>query len=707
MIRQFTINYYYINIPHIIALSKSFNTNREDKDIINKFYNFIFNLKTINKNISKYLNNADILDEYIFGIYANLWIFCDILDYNSISVPSTPTDKPRSYKDQTLDMLSSINPERTTSKKPETIRIKSERRTSKKPETRRTKSERTISMKPQNNKINILNSNENFEYIKQMLSQLYRYKYPQITTFTDLKTLWTFYIREIIIRSFNKLIFTNDTTNNIIIENYHYNKELHDNFLRINTDRRTDIYQSPFENFDKSITYDNIFNFYQTCYNNFYYNNDEFIINALSNKIIQYIKSLIVYSISRDDANIDEYKQRFITIPQYHKICWFISTMTGICYSNLHKRILLKKTRPDNNYSNFIYKIIDTISSCKLTHKQLLEDCDNKEVYELLHSFKNEPLEIIKSSFFEYIKTEKNRNINELANKVLKYLNNDDNSFNFDYNFELLVDILKNYGKITNTTEQSKIKLIIGSLDITDFDNEYGFAGNFNDYRLGISPYHYYSIFKHIYFQINLTITYLKIKKDENNEISTIYTIPDDLYYDKETKTEQPEIPEANDILILTEYFYDTEQEYMNKYTTNTNKILSYNNEKSVKYNGEIYVLDYILLHSDYTINSAITGHVISGVEINNEKYIYDSSFNITRYNNNEDIDVNCSFSKNNWNSNIFKNNKSTCIYYNYLCNYLEDKNNDLNVLRHLPYNDRMCYDNDKTHYIYVKQSLI
>ena len=189
MIRQFTINYYYINIPHIIALSKSFNTNREDKDIINKFYNFIFNLKTINKNISKYLNNADILDEYIFGIYANLWIFCDILDYNSISVPSTPTDKPRSYKDQTLDMLSSINPERTISMKPET---------------RRTKSERTISMKPQNNKINILNSNENFEYIKQMLSQLYRYKYPQITTFTDLKTLWTFYIREIIIRSFNK-----------------------------------------------------------------------------------------------------------------------------------------------------------------------------------------------------------------------------------------------------------------------------------------------------------------------------------------------------------------------------------------------------------------------------------------------------------------------------------------------------------------------
>jgi hypothetical protein len=69
----------------------------------------------------------------------------------------------------------------------------------------------------------------------------------------------------------------------------------------------------------------------------------------------------------------------------------------------------------------------------------------------------------------------------------------------------------------------------------------------------------------------------------------------------------------------------------MNKYTTNTNKILSYNNEKSVKYNGEIYVLDYILLHSDHTINSAITGHVISGVEINNEKYIYDSSFNITR----------------------------------------------------------------------------
>jgi hypothetical protein len=102
----------------------------------------------------------------------------------------------------------------------------------------------------------------------------------------------------------------------------------------------------------------------------------------------------------------------------------------------------------------------------------LLEDCDNKEVYELLHSFKNEPLEIIKSSFFEYIKTEKNRNINELANKVLKYLNNDDNSFNFDYNFELLVDILKNYGKITNTTEQSKIKLIIGSLDITDFDGD-------------------------------------------------------------------------------------------------------------------------------------------------------------------------------------------------------------------------------------------
>jgi hypothetical protein len=37
------------------------------------------------------------------------------------------------------------------------------------------------------------------------------------------------------------------------------------------------------------------------------------------------------------------YKDDYITIPQYEGICWFISFLTGICYSDKNKQLLLKK----------------------------------------------------------------------------------------------------------------------------------------------------------------------------------------------------------------------------------------------------------------------------------------------------------------------------------------------------------------------------
>lgn len=62
---------------------------------------------------------------------------------------------------------------------------------------------------------------------------------------------------------------------------------------------------------------------------------DDYII---LNKYINYIKKIIDMN-NRSTNYIDNY----ITIPQYEGICWFTSFLTGICYSDKNKQLLLKK----------------------------------------------------------------------------------------------------------------------------------------------------------------------------------------------------------------------------------------------------------------------------------------------------------------------------------------------------------------------------
>ena len=656
-------NYYHINIPYIFDNIKNFPRDNKEKQkeyIHNLIYNFICNLKKLNDEIAK-TKKIYYIDEYIFGIYSNLWILCDIIRYLKLEIPSS------------VDIIPS------ECDKP------------------------IYSLVIKYYKNDILTLSSYFKYIQKMLLELYPSdKINSLFRLSPyLQLLWKNYILNIISKTFNQIIF-NHLTNGINIELVHNYYTNYKDEIEYNIDVTSDTYKIPFDFFDEFINFESVFDFY----NKDYYNLDDISIEKFKdNKIIQYIRYLIIYSYNLNKEKIEKRRlksKKYITITQYQGICWFIAILTGITYSKLHKKFLLDKTeRPENDYSKFIYKIIDKLSSCKLTEKELsTSDCKNDDVYKLLHSFKNTPIDLITASLFEYIENNK-----EVSKNVLKNIKNNEEFINYNYFLSLLVDILKNYANITTCHNIQTIKSIIDCIPSDYYDYKEIII---SDYKTGIFNSEYYSVFKEIYSKLNLTVTYLKIKINEDKTVKNIYTIPEELYFDSTiTKTEMPSLPDANDILVLS-YHIDEYYDKLIKFDEIvSNEILIRKTTNSVIYKGEEYILDYILCHSKSEINLANDGHVISGIEIDDQKYVYDSGYNITRYNIDKEFDVNCSFLKYNWNSDIFDNNYTSGICFNYLCKYYENQNNDLNVLRNLPYIDRMCFDNSKNHYIYIKKSII
>ena len=87
----------------------------------------------------------------------------------------------------------------------------------------------------------------------------------------------------------------------------------------------------------------------------------------------------------------------YITLPQYEGICWFISMLCGITYSDMSKNLLIKK-RPrrisasSNTFKKFAYDIIDNITRDfkKYNISSIDSDC------ELLIALKFTPLNVFR-----------------------------------------------------------------------------------------------------------------------------------------------------------------------------------------------------------------------------------------------------------------------------------------------------------------------
>lgn len=663
-------NYYYINIEYVINILNEIIKSKEIYDYNILIKNCVCNLKDINDKIDR--NNIYLVDEYIFGIFANIYITNDIIRfYNKLSL-----DK-KIKKDKSINCTGN-------------------------------KYDLTID----NNKIAKLlyNNFDSYNVFNIFLKTLYDTTYKEDGNFMII--LLEKYIRNIIIPEFNKAIYKDKSDNILYIESLHFSKK--ENIFQYIDFTHTydeDIIKSPFDHFNKFINYKNVLNnksktksktksksilrCLRTLSDDSSSSDSDFIIKdcndfILNKDIINFIKYLILFSISTN-TNIDKLDNKYISINQYGPICWFICILTSICFSDLHKKIISSQELPDNNYSNYIKEIVNNISKCGIKHNDI-KKCSNN-IYKLLYSFQNKPTELLELSIIDYIDKYK-ENIDTYISST--------SIVDFDY-YAMLV--ANSFGYINENYFNNEFKtineLILNKEAYEQFNNylkENTFLSN-----IGIYDTQYNSVFKYIYNKLGFNITYLEIKKDYNNNIKYIYKINT---IDDEDKTT---LPNPEDILILKNYNSNKlpkeSKDKIIEFPANDHIISAENN--NIKYKGIEYKLDYILLQNNTTFNYSDVGHLLSAIKIDNEKYIYDGSINIYKYRENyKTLPLTCSFMKYDWNENIF-NNSSSCIIHNYLCDIILSQNNNINRLRHLPHSIRDCFDNSKNIYVYIKTSLL
>lgn len=393
--------------------------------------------------------------------------------------------------------------------------------------------------------------------------------------------------------------------------------------------------------------------------NRIIYKNFSSFVNY-SQEIINYIENIMkktMYNIIYIYEYINYKNPKYISIPQYKNNCWFIATITGICYSDLNKKLLLSKDNDNSNkFKNMIYYIINNITKNfrKYNDNDIENDC------ELFMYLKNEPSNVlaylIKQKYSQFI--DEYKKLFKSKSKSFRSKSKSNNDF---------IDFLFNKYKY------SKYFYFVYFIKLNKKNNKLSFDINKNNFGL---PETCENIISYLYDLLNITnkffyIDYYNdffIRKDEDNE-----TIPE--------------------IIIVN---YDNTIEFDSS-LHNYNNDISINND-SLKYLGHEYKLDYILHNDNYdypcTINKC--GHCISAITYNNNQYIHDSEQYMHFIKCGEEkINIPCFLIKQDWNKNI-KKQIDYCISeceYNIECKINKEYQKDL------------CFSFDKfITYIYVKK---
>jgi hypothetical protein len=138
------------------------------------------------------------------------------------------------------------------------------------------------------------------------------------------------------------------------------------------------------------------------------YFNDETLDNI-------YLKSILLLIIKiNDDIKIKSSNiNTFITLPQYYGICWYISILTAMCYSDGSKNLIIKKMKSPKSstnsktiFKNFINYIITNITNTNKKYSNpITNDCEYFKMFKtnqysyLLNRYKEfflEKVEILK-----------------------------------------------------------------------------------------------------------------------------------------------------------------------------------------------------------------------------------------------------------------------------------------------------------------------
>jgi hypothetical protein len=412
-------------------------------------------------------------------------------------------------------------------------------------------------------------------------------------------------------------------------------------------------------------------------------NGEKSFLNDLKEILFNVLTEL--YKINQPATTIDN--NTYITIPQYEGICWFISFLTALTYSDRNKKLLInkydeikkivlddldkitEKTEYIIIFNTLVYYIINNVTKDFKTYNasNMHSDCklfDNFKKYPFLFLKKliNGMDDFCKTIVAEKIKkTEKPDTLFRSLSKRLF------NSQSTKYENEMV--------------EFYKRKLLEHPLNPRNYIYE---AILSKTYGMTI---HHYSIIEMFYSFLNIRCMYIYKIEDKYFKVKGDFEID-------------------YDIIIIDntlDHMYDNIIEHIKDVTT---EIL--NQKDSIIYNKNKYELDYLLHGTDKNKSADDMGHCISAIHYNDEEYYYNTYhlINIIKCKKDKnDIYIPCSLIKEKWKNKIDTN---TC-YRLELCAYnMEYKDKTINprinnIIKNSIYAN-MCYTKDTRYKLcYVK----
>ena len=365
-----------------------------------------------------------------------------------------------------------------------------------------------------------------------------------------------------------------------------------------------------------------------------------------------------------------------ITIPQYIGICWYVSMLTGICYSDASRKLILSKiddlkdklsTGIEASETNFIKTVIYIIET--ITEPQLKYGDNINENCNIFKYFKNE------LPMFLHLK------YNEITESLIREnglnqrINDSEIAGSDDYYFINIINrILKN-----NDQKKNLLENIYKNDTIPIPSNMTGLT----IYGFGILNMLYKMLAIDSYYFLNIESQIYKKKLD-----SAIIN-PDIIIIQK-----------------LSQYSIDNYIKSSLFEEDITDKILFTNeNSETFTFNGNNYKLDYVLYANTATNNECTRegcGHCISAINYHGEKYYYNSGNAEKNFNCDvESIRIPCTLNRQDWNINNIKTPHFTinkCFYRN-----VDLSKNDIKIEKDIIDESQLYFDNDDIICVYVK----
>ena len=192
--------------------------------------------------------------------------------------------------------------------------------------------------------------------------------------------------------------------------------------------------------------------------------NANHIISNIDN-IKNYIREFKKYIIK--DIFILPFDNNYIAIPQFEGICWFISMLCGITYSDMSKNLLIKKrtrriSASANTFKKFAYDIIDNITRDfkKYNTTTIYSDC------ELLIALKFTPLNVFRDILDAEVRSKDKDYYMKILYKLCSEI--DDNEIeNQQTKSSIIFDNI--YNKKINTIDNICIGILLEEIFKTDF----------------------------------------------------------------------------------------------------------------------------------------------------------------------------------------------------------------------------------------------